>query len=125
MADEKPRPEAPNQNNITQDGDPAGKAEPTVEQLRGDIDAGRTGDKVGHPDPATAPLGADAEAGGASPTNPEVAQARAEEVSRPDAPRADPGRPVSSEPAPAGGRPQMIWWAVAAIVVVVLLFALF
>lgn len=36
----------------------------TGEQLRADIDAGRTGDKVAFPDPATAPLGTDAEAGG-------------------------------------------------------------
>jgi hypothetical protein len=35
-----------------------------VEQLRADIDSGRTGDKVAHPDPAAAPLGADDEAAG-------------------------------------------------------------
>ena len=35
------------------------------QQVRDDIDAGRTRDKVDHPDPATAPLGTDAEAGGA------------------------------------------------------------
>ena len=34
------------------------------EQLRADIDAGRTGDKVAFPDPAAAPLATDAEAGG-------------------------------------------------------------
>jgi hypothetical protein len=38
----------------------------TGEQLRADIDAGRTGDKVAHPDPAAAPLVTDAEAGGDS-----------------------------------------------------------
>jgi hypothetical protein len=38
----------------------------TGEQLRADIDAGRTGDKVAFPDPAVAPLGTDAEAGGHS-----------------------------------------------------------
>jgi hypothetical protein len=38
----------------------------TGEQLRADIDAGRTGDKVAHPDPAAAPLETDAEAGGDS-----------------------------------------------------------
>lgn len=38
----------------------------TGEQLRADIDAGRTGDKVAFPDPAAAPLGTDAEAGGAT-----------------------------------------------------------
>ncbi|WIY52006.1 hypothetical protein O9Z70_10995 [Devosia sp. YIM 151766] len=38
----------------------------TGEQLRDDIDAGRTGDKVAFPDPAAAPLETDAEAGGVS-----------------------------------------------------------
>ncbi len=36
------------------------------EQLRADIDAGRTGDKVAFPDPAAAPLETDTEAGGAA-----------------------------------------------------------
>jgi hypothetical protein len=36
----------------------------TVEQLRSDIDHGRTGDKVEGSDPAAAPLGADEEAAG-------------------------------------------------------------
>ena len=36
------------------------------EQLRAEIDAGRTGDKVAFPDPAAAPLETDAEAGGAA-----------------------------------------------------------
>lgn len=38
----------------------------TGEQLRADIDAGRTGDKVAFSDPAAAPLETDAEAGGAT-----------------------------------------------------------
>jgi hypothetical protein len=38
----------------------------TGEQLRAEIDAGKTGDKVPFPDPATAPLETDAEAGGRS-----------------------------------------------------------
>lgn len=42
----------------------------TGEQLRADIDAGRTGDKIPFPDPAAAPLATDAEAGGASTTFP-------------------------------------------------------
>jgi hypothetical protein len=41
---------------------------PTTDQLRADIDAGRTGEKVAHPDPAAAPLGTDDEAAGNSPT---------------------------------------------------------
>ena len=41
--------------------------EPTAEQLRDNIDRGRTGDKVSWPDPAAAPLGTDDEAGAAAP----------------------------------------------------------
>jgi hypothetical protein len=36
----------------------------TIDQLRRDIDRGRTGDKVSWPDPALAPLGTDEEAAG-------------------------------------------------------------
>lgn len=43
-----------------------------VDQLRSEIDAGRTGDKVAWPDPAAAPLGTDEEAGGAPPTRDQV-----------------------------------------------------
>ncbi len=42
----------------------ANDAKPTVEQLRNDIDRGRTGDKVEGVDPAAAPLGTDEEAAG-------------------------------------------------------------
>lgn len=52
---------------------------PTTEQLRHDIDTGKTHDKIDHPDPATAPLGTDAEAGGASPLRVEIERARKEE----------------------------------------------
>jgi hypothetical protein len=45
------------------------------EQLRSDIDSGRTGDKVDHPDPAAAPLGTDAEAGGAATEFPDERRA--------------------------------------------------
>lgn len=41
---------------------------PTTDQLRADIDSGRTGEKVAYPDPAAAPLGTDDEAAGNSPT---------------------------------------------------------
>lgn len=58
----------------------------TVEQLRHDIDTGRTGDKVCWPDPAAAPLGTDEEAAG-TPLSPElVAHTREREVCRPAAP---------------------------------------
>lgn len=44
------------------------KEPPTTDQIRSNIDSGRTGEKVDFPDPATAPLGTDAEAAGAPPT---------------------------------------------------------
>ena len=58
-------------------------ADPTVEQLRADIDSGRTGDKVPSHDPAAAPLGTDDEAGGTSLSPEVIAQARGVETSRP------------------------------------------
>jgi hypothetical protein len=46
-----------------------GSREPrNVDQLRDDIDSGRTGDKVAFSDPAAAPLGTDDEAGGTPPS---------------------------------------------------------
>ncbi|MBN8873181.1 MAG: hypothetical protein J0H67_10125 [Rhodospirillales bacterium] len=47
----------------------------TSDQLRADIDSGRTGDKVGVSDPAAAPLGADDEAAGVPPSKEAVRQA--------------------------------------------------
>ena len=55
----------------------------TVEQLRNDIDAGRTGDKIDWPDPAAVPLGADEEAAGTPPDPWAVETARTIELSRP------------------------------------------
>jgi hypothetical protein len=43
------------------------RRERNVDQLRNDIDSGRTGDKVPYPDPAAAPLGTDDEAAGTPP----------------------------------------------------------
>jgi hypothetical protein len=54
----------------------------TVEQLRDDIDHGRTCDKIDAPDPAVAPLGADEEAAGTPPDPSAVEVARTLEVSR-------------------------------------------
>lgn len=54
----------------------------TGEQLRADIDAGRTGDKVAHPDPAAAPLVTDAEAGGDSTPFPSERRPTAHERKR-------------------------------------------
>jgi hypothetical protein len=55
----------------------------TIEQLRDDIDHGRTCDKVDALDPAAAPLGADEEAAGTPPDPRAVEAARAFELSRP------------------------------------------
>jgi hypothetical protein len=52
------------------------------DQLRGDIDAGRTGDKVGGFDPAAAPLGCDDEAAGVQLDPEFVAQVRAFECAK-------------------------------------------
>jgi hypothetical protein len=61
--------------------DPSRAAPPArSEDLRRDIDTGRTGDKVPFRDPAAAPLGADDEAAGHPPSPQEVAMAREHEV---------------------------------------------
>jgi len=52
----------------------------TAEQLRDDINRGRTGDKVPFHDPAAAPLGTDDEAAGAGPTPEQVNMAREAEA---------------------------------------------
>jgi hypothetical protein len=46
---------------------------PNADQLRDEIDHGRTGDKVDFIDPAAAPLGTDAEAAGHPPKPEEIA----------------------------------------------------
>jgi hypothetical protein len=53
---------------------------PTTEQLRRDIDKGRSGSKVDFPDPAAAPLGTDDEAGGTPPSPEAVRTAWRQEV---------------------------------------------
>ena len=58
----------------------------TVEQLRADIDSGRTGDKVLAPDHAMAPLGTDDEAAGTPPSPAAIALTRRLENSRPPQP---------------------------------------
>jgi hypothetical protein len=50
--------------------------QPTMAQLRDDIDRGRTGDKVNVSDPAAAPLGTDEEAAGTPTSADAVRQAR-------------------------------------------------
>jgi uncharacterized protein HemX len=54
----------------------------TVEQLRNDIDHGRTCDKIDAPDPSVAPLGSDEEAAGTPPDPAAVDAARSLELSR-------------------------------------------
>lgn len=60
--------------------DPPDSEAPTVAQLKGDIDSGRTGDKVAHMDVGAAMLGTCEEAGGAPPTPQQVKLARANEA---------------------------------------------
>jgi hypothetical protein len=55
----------------------------TLEQLRADIDSGRTGDKVSAPDPAMAPLGTDDDAAGKPPSPASIALTRRLENSHP------------------------------------------
>lgn len=52
----------------------------TVDQLRADIDHGRTGDKVAGSDPAAAPLGTDEEAAGTPVSSKQAAAARLHET---------------------------------------------
>ena len=59
----------------------------TLEQLRADIDSGRTGDKVSAPDPAMAPLGTDEEAAGTPPSPAAIALTRRLETSHPHQPQ--------------------------------------
>lgn len=63
----------------------------TADQLRRDIDRGRTGDKVSWSDPASAPLGTDEEAAGTRLGPGEVDAARRAEHRGPDHPRSDAG----------------------------------
>jgi hypothetical protein len=56
---------------------------PNADQLRHEIDSGRTGDKIDFPDPAAAPLGTDSEAGGTPPSPLQVRTAVHAETRRP------------------------------------------
>lgn len=56
----------------------------TTDELRHDIDSGKTGDKADWPDPAAAPLGTDAEASGNTPKSKTVrTQEKPKRVSTP------------------------------------------
>jgi hypothetical protein len=63
----------------------------TLDQLRADIDSGRTGDKVSAPDPAMAPLGTDDEAAGTPPSPAAIALTRRLETSHPHQPQPQTG----------------------------------
>jgi hypothetical protein len=76
------------------------RTDPTTEQLRADIDSGRTGSKISKGDPAASPLGTDDEAAGTPPSGAAVAAARAAEV------KTTPKTPP--EEAPSG--PLMRYW---------------
>jgi hypothetical protein len=54
----------------------------TTDELRIDIDSGRTADRVDWPDPAMAPLGTDDEAAGVPPSRERVELALRQELSR-------------------------------------------
>lgn len=74
----------------------SGRAGATAEQLRADIDSGRTRDKVAHSDPAAAPLGTDEEASGIRIDPDLVAQSRRAEAVRSASEVAPSGRSPSS-----------------------------
>ena len=74
----------------------------TTDQLRHDIDQGRTGDKVRFPDPAVAPLGTDEEAAG-TPVDPRiVAETREAEMKM--------ERPTDLQRSTEGGAIDVVWW---------------
>jgi len=82
----------------------------TTEQLRHDIDQGRTGDKVRFPDPAAAPLGTDEEAAG-TPIDPQVvAQTRNAEARM--------ARPTDAQRSAEGRVSDVVWWVVMVAVAV-------
>ena len=66
---------------------PPAQRQPTSDQLRADVDRGRTGDKVDFPDPAAAPLGTDDEAAGRPPVGGAILRAREQERGRIKAPK--------------------------------------
>lgn len=63
------------------------------EELRRDIDSGRTGEKVASPDPATVPLGGDDEAAGRPPKPEDIARLRERERAKAPARRPKNARP--------------------------------
>ena len=92
--------------------EPPDSESPTVAQLKGDINSGRTGDKVPHVDVGAAMLGTCEEAGGAPPTSQQVKLARANET-KPQRVReaADPhGQRSWTMPLGSWERSAPFWW---------------
>lgn len=88
-----------------------------VEQLRQDIDSGKTGDKVAYPDPAAAPLGSDDEAAGLAARADEndrrvtqMPESTASGLAQKASAKHDQGRGISS-------------WLIAAAVLIIVLVA--
>ena len=82
----------------------------TTDQLRNDIDQGRTGDKVAFPDPAVAPLGTDEEAAG-TPIDPRViAETREAELKM--------ARPTDARRSTEGQATDVLWWVAMVAVAV-------
>jgi hypothetical protein len=90
-----------------------------VEQLRHDIDSGRTADKVAHFDPAAAPLGADEEAAGTPLSAEAITQARAHETGRLERMRRD-----ADGAAPEGRNWRLGSLTAAAVLVLIVVLAM-
>jgi succinate dehydrogenase / fumarate reductase cytochrome b subunit len=83
---------------------------PTAQELKGDIDSGRTGDKVASYDPGAAPLGTDDEAAGTPDTPDRVALAMRQELGagRASGPAAaEDGRRAATSPRPRPKSPNI------------------
>lgn len=98
---------------------------PTADQLRADIDSGRTHDKVAKSDPAAAPLGSDAEAGGNPPSAQEVSTARRHETGRKVGEKSSAAKPSASRVATQTTDRSGWWFAgvIAAIILVAIILA--
>lgn len=94
-------------------------AQQTAQQLKGDIDAGRTGDKIPENgiDPGLATLGTDDEAAGTPNTPEQVALARALETRAAPPPPPEQSADGSKRPGPA------VWMILGAFVAAVLVIA--
>jgi hypothetical protein len=90
---------------------PDGRRGDTMQQLKDDIDSGRTGAKTAVSDPGMASLGTCDEAGGATATPEQIAMARKEEKKI--------GRIATQDDKPATNIPLMAMIGVAVVVAIV------